>query len=124
MQERAVSISDTAQQVIFNALGTVWLGVGAIIFMRCRLLQNASIRWIKQEMGWAMGDLFFVVGSLRSARQAHRLLHDPGPDAESEQIGREVWRRFRHSLSWIFGSPVLGDGVAALRIATGRVRLQ
>jgi len=74
-------------------------------------------------MGWAMGDPFFVAGSLCSARQARRLLHDPRPDAESQQIGREVWRRFRHSLSWIFGSPVLGDGVAALRIATGAVRL-
>jgi hypothetical protein len=92
-----VSISDTAQQVIFNAFGIVRLGVGAIIFMRCRLLQSASIRWFKQEMGWAMGDHFFVNGSLRSARQGRRLLHDPRPAAESEQIGREVWRRSRHS---------------------------
>jgi hypothetical protein len=80
MQERAVSVSDTARQVIFNAFAIVWLGVGAISFTHCRLLQNASIRWFKQEMGWAMGDSFFVAGSPRSARQAHRLLHEPQPD--------------------------------------------
>jgi hypothetical protein len=124
MQERAARISDTAQQVIFNAFGIVRLGVGAIIFVRCRLLQYASIRWFKQELGWAMGDHFFVVGSLRSARQGRRLLHDPLLSQSRSGARSGGALATRHSLSWIFGFPDLGDAVAALPIATGTVRLQ
>lgn len=64
---------------------------------------------IQTADGLGYGCPFFVVGSLRSARQARRLLHDPRPDGNTGQIGREVWRHFRHSLCWIFGYSVLGD---------------
>jgi hypothetical protein len=36
-----VSSSDTAQQVISYAFAVARIGVGVVIFMRCRLLQNA-----------------------------------------------------------------------------------
>ena len=119
-----MSISYTAQQVIFFAFGVVWLGVGVLIFMRCRLLQNAYIRRFKHEMDWAMGDPIFVVGSLRSHRRVQSLMRDPQPDPEVEAIRREIYRRFRLYLFWIFGFPVVCIAAAAFLIASGTVNLR
>jgi hypothetical protein len=111
------------QQAAFWTFGVVWLGVGGFLFMRSRLLQNAYLRGFKHELDFALGDPFFVAGSVRTSRRIYSLMHDLQPNAELERTRREIWRRLRYYLTWIFGFPVICIAVAAFLIATGLVRL-
>ncbi len=57
-------------------------------------------------------------GTLRRIYAAMRQHQD---DPELERLRREIWRRYSYVALWIFGYPLLTNGVVALLVVAGLV---
>lgn len=90
---------------------------------RFRAKRNAYFRRFEHEIDFFAGDPIFYPGSRRAYHEVVRRMREPQPDAELEQLRRDMMRSFRDYLIWVFGFPVVAVAVAAFLIATGIVRL-
>jgi hypothetical protein len=50
---------------------------------------------------------------LSALEDISRVMRQPNPDPETEQVRQEMWRRYRQMLAWIFGFPVANAGLYA-----------
>ncbi|HEU5440427.1 MAG TPA: hypothetical protein VFU88_14135 [Ktedonobacterales bacterium] len=117
-------VPSAVQQVLFAAFAFTWLGVGAVLFLRTRVVQNAYLRRFEHEIDFHIGDPIFIPGSLRAYRAIGRVMREPQPDPELERHRREIYRRFRYYLIWIFGFPPIVFAVMALALTKGLVHSQ
>lgn len=103
----------------------MWFGGEVVLYtFRFRALRSAYLRRLSPIDRYQTLDLYMPgpgnpPGTYRRLREA--LWHQQdNPDLE--RLRREVWRRYRQCIIWMFGFPVFCIGVAALLIATGLVR--
>jgi hypothetical protein len=100
------------------AFAILWFGVGIALYFRTRIQQIAYLKRFPPVNGVP---LYMVNGGnpfgaqARAIKRAMRSQSDP----ELERLRREVRRRFRLCLIWIFGFPLLSFGMAVLLIISG-----
>lgn len=117
-----VSLNSLWQNVIGFSLAIAWIVVVIVLYVRTYLKQRAYLRHFAHEYPYLAGEpLFDVPRTFRAYREVARLGRERQSDPELERLRREMWRRNRSYIIWLFGFPVLVIGVAALLIATGIV---
>jgi hypothetical protein len=119
-----VNVSPVVKQIVSFAFVLTWVGIGATLFFRSRVKQNAYLRHFEDKIDFFAGDPIFQPGSFRAYRDISRAMREQQSDADLEQLRRDTWRRFRYYLIWVFGFPLIVVGVAAFLIGTGLVHPQ
>lgn len=116
-------LSPTAQNIVSFMLMAIWFIGMFVLYLRLRAKQVAYLKRFPPVEGVplymaASGNPFGAV-----ARTIWRVMLNRQPDLDLERLRREIWRRFRYMVLWIFGFPLLAIGTAALLILTGMINV-
>lgn len=118
-----MALSPAIQNIISFALAIIWAVGSIILYFHTRAKQVVYLRHFSPVNGapleWVMSGNPFGV----EARTIYRLMWQRQADPELEQRRREIWRRQRYAIVWMFRFPILAVGVAALLIATGAINV-
>jgi hypothetical protein len=108
-------LADVLQNLAFFAFMVAWFGGLIALYVRTSVKQNAYLRHFRSAEGYPL-DAYTYVRYSPEGRQMRRLMREPQDDPELEKLRREVWRRARYCLIWMFGCPALFVGVSVTLI--------
>lgn len=97
----------TWQDLVFAALLIAWGGGAACLYLLFLRRQRAYLRNFPPAEGIPL-DTFRGGNPLGArSRASFRAMQALQSDADLEQMRRDLWRRWRYVVMWIFGFPVL-----------------
>ena len=111
----------TLGQIIPVAFVVTWIVVTLLLFFRTRATQRALLRRFPPVEGTPLDMVISGNPFGAQARAINQAMREHHADLEVEAIRREMWRRFRLYILWLFGLPLLGAGVGTFLILTGQI---
>lgn len=115
-------ISRLMEQLVVYAMAIIWIGVGAVLLYRARIVAGAYLRLFEPETS-VVGAPNIIVRSIREYWVRRSVMREPQIDRGLERERREIWRRLRYQVLWMIGFPPFAGAVVAVLVAMGLVRL-
>lgn len=102
------------------AFAISWFGVSAILWFRFRAKQRAYLHRFPPVDGVPL-DMYVGGGPRSVTRALFQAMWRRQPDPTLEQRRRDLWRRWRHVLAWVFGFPITVFVVVLVLSLTGQL---
>ncbi len=99
------------QNSIFYALQITWVGGAVLLYLRHLKRERAYLRHFPPVDGVPLDALRGGNPFGARSRAAFRVMLRRQPEPELERMRRDLWRRWRYVLLWIYGFPVGVIGV-------------
>lgn len=111
------------KQIFPIIVGLLWFGGSLTLFIWTRVASRTYLRRFGSVDGVPLDMYLYIPGELPNVHHAGRAaMWEQQDNPELESLRHTVWKRFRYTILWVVGFPLLTFGILFVLGITGHLQ--